>query len=110
MRKVSKIAIGTRKNTHNGKLTTPALCAAYFARYTSADMRDMSFHSGSPLLPKILSGYETVVIFHALDPPGDDYTLLCKATYEILTLPRPLPLPYLPFTPCCNGTKQKRLG
>ena len=83
-RKLSKVASGTRNNTHNGESMTPAQRAAYVARYTYADMRDTSVHSPGPLLPKIPSLYETAVIFHAPDAPGVDYDLFRKATHDFL--------------------------
>ena len=63
---------------------TPARRAAYLARYTYADMRDISFHSTGPLLTKIPSPYEMAVIFHAPDAPGVDYSLFRKSTHDFL--------------------------
>lgn len=84
IRKLPKVAGGTRNNTHSGDSMTPAQRAAYVARYTYADMRDTSFHSPGPLLPKIPSLYEAAVIFHTPDAPGVDYTLFRKATHDFL--------------------------
>jgi hypothetical protein len=84
IRKLPKVASGTRSNAYNSGSMTPAQRAAYLDGYTYADMRDTSFHSPGPLLPKIPSQYETAVIFHDPDAPGVDYTLLRKATHDFL--------------------------
>lgn len=82
-RKVTKATGGTRNTNISGPMTA-AQRPAYIARYAYADMRDASFHSPGPLLPKIPSPHEAAVIFHAPDAPGVDYGLFRKATHDFL--------------------------
>lgn len=84
VRKLAKVASGSRNITHISGPMTPAQRAAYITRYTYADMRDMLFHSSGPLLPKVPSLHETAVIFHAPDAPGVDYGLFRKGTHDFL--------------------------
>lgn len=84
IRKLAKVASGSRNSTHTNGPMTAAQRAACLARYTYADMRETSSHSFGPLLPKIPSPHENAVVFHAPDAPDVNYDLFRKTTHDFL--------------------------